>query len=269
MDKLPLIAGGGLIACAAVCAALWGLQRITRNAAVIDVGWPGLLGLLPAGYACALPDVSSRMWAVVAVYAIWSLRLGGFVFLTRVLRGDEDGRYASLRSSMGDRFQWFLFWFFQLQGLVAWLFSLSQLVTLTASESWRVTDGLGVVACLLAVTGEATADAQLAAHRADPSAKGKTCRRGLWRYSRHPNYFFEWLFWVGAAALGWGSSLWWVPFVPAVVILIFLFRVTGIPATERQALQSRSDYREYQRTTSVFFPWFPQQNSESAPASRT
>ena len=111
---------------------------------------------------------------------------------------------------------------------------------------------------MVAVAGEALADRQLAAFQADPGSRGGTCRAGLWPYSRHPNYFFEWLTWVAYAAFALPSPWGWT-FVCAPLLMLFLrFRVTGIPMAEEQALRSRGDdYREYQRTTSAFFPWFP------------
>jgi steroid 5-alpha reductase family enzyme len=116
----------------------------------------------------------------------------------------------------------------------------------------------GVALWLVAVVGESVADRELAAHRADPSRRGATCRSGLWRYSRHPNYFFEWLHWWTYVIIAAGAPWWWVALAGPAVMTFFLFKVTGIPATEAQALATRGDdYRDYQRTTSVFVPWFP------------
>ena len=119
-----------------------------------------------------------------------------------------------------------------------------------------------VLTWIVALGGEWIADNQLAAHRADPAMKGKTCRRGLWKYSRHPNYFFEWLHWFAYVFLAVGTGLGWVTasLVGPALMLSTLVWATGIPYTEAQALRSRGDdYREYQRTTSVLIPWFPRQ----------
>jgi steroid 5-alpha reductase family enzyme len=113
----------------------------------------------------------------------------------------------------------------------------------------------GVIVWLIAVAGETIADRQLARFRRDPANRGQVCRAGLWRYSRHPNYFFEWVHWLSYVLIGHGE---WLTWIGPVGMLLFLFRVTGIPYTEMQALKSRGDrYREYQSTTNVFFPWFP------------
>jgi len=124
-----------------------------------------------------------------------------------------------------------------------------------------VTDLLAVGVFLVSVAGEAIADRQLAGFRADPANRGKTCRTGLWRYSRHPNYFFEWVHWWSYVLLGLGSPYWLVTILGPALMLVFLFKITGIPATEERALLTRGeDYRNYQRTTSPFFPWFPKED---------
>jgi steroid 5-alpha reductase family enzyme len=110
---------------------------------------------------------------------------------------------------------------------------------------------------LLAMLGESAADAQLNRFRSDPANKGKTCRVGLWNYSRHPNYFCEWLVWVAYFIYALGSPGGWMAVYAPALMYLFLTKVTGIKATEEHAVRSRGeDYREYQRTTNAFFPWF-------------
>ena len=116
---------------------------------------------------------------------------------------------------------------------------------------------------LISVFGEYVADRQLATFRADPNNKGKTCRAGLWAYSRHPNYFFEWLHWFTYVLLAINSEYFWYSLVGPVVMLAFLYRVSGIPWTEAQALRSRGDdYRRYQEEVSAFVPWFPHKSKK-------
>lgn len=111
---------------------------------------------------------------------------------------------------------------------------------------------------LVSVGGESLADAQLARFRADPGNRGRTCRSGLWRYSRHPNYFFEWLHWCAYAVAAIGAPLAWLGWLGPVVMYLFLRYISGIPFTEQQALRTRGDdYRDYQRSTPMLFPWFP------------
>ena len=102
------------------------------------------------------------------------------------------------------------------------------------------------------------ADRQLSAFKADPANRGRTCRQGLWRWSRHPNYFFEWVHWLAYVPLAWGSSWWPATLLAPAIMLYLVTKVTGIPPTEAQSLRSRGeDYADYQRTTSAFFPWPP------------
>ena len=111
---------------------------------------------------------------------------------------------------------------------------------------------------VISIAGESLADRQLSAHRSRPENRGRTCRTGLWAYSRHPNYFFEWLHWWSYVLLSLGAAYWWLSPAAAVFMLVLLFYVTGIPYTEIRARATRgNDYRDYQRTTSVFVPWFP------------
>jgi steroid 5-alpha reductase family enzyme len=156
---------------------------------------------------------------------------------------------------------------YQTQAAVAVLFSLP---ILGAMRSGRLDTlaAIGVVTWLIAVAGESLADRQLARFRANRANQGLVCRDGLWRYSRHPNYFFEWIHWWAYVLIGHGALLTWIG---PIGMLVFLFRITGIPYTELQALKSRGErYRAYQRTTSVFVPWFPRAGcSDTKPGSRS
>ena len=122
-------------------------------------------------------------------------------------------------------------------------------------------DHIGLATWLASVGGEALADRQLARFRADPRHRGKTCRAGLWRYSRHPNYFFEWLHWFAYVLLAVGSPIAWLAWSGPVVMYVFLRWISGIPWTEQQALRSRGeDYARYQRSTPMLIPWFPKED---------
>ena len=120
---------------------------------------------------------------------------------------------------------------------------------------------LGLALGLLAIGGETLADRQLERFRLNPANRGKVCREGLWYYSRHPNYFFEWLYWWAFVLMGIGTSYGWWTLLGPLFMLLFLFKLTGIPYTEKQALASRGEaYRAYQKSTPMFFPWFPRRN---------
>ena len=176
----------------------------------------------------------------------------------RVRSEPEDGRYRYLREHWQGH-QGKIFGFFMAQALLVLLFALPFVAVASNPQAgvtgWIV--GAGLV-WLLSVGGEALADRQLARFRADPANKGRTCREGLWRYSRHPNYFFEWLHWFSYVLLAVGSPLWWLAWTGPLLMYVFLRYLSGVPFTEKQALRSRGDdYRAYQRSTPMFFPWFP------------
>jgi steroid 5-alpha reductase family enzyme len=238
--------------------AVWAVATARRDASIVDVAWTYCLGFLAVYYALHGPGDPQRRALVGVLGACWSLRLGTYLFFNRIYKKPEDGRYQTLRRQWAGHVNRSFLIFFQLQGLADVLFSLTFWVIAhdpRPTLSWSC--WLGVLVWTVAIVGEATADAQLAAYRANPAHRGLTCRAGLWRYSRHPNYFFEWLHWCSYIALGWGAPHAALTWVTPAVLLYLLFRVTGIPATEAQAVASRGDdYREYQRTTSAFVPWF-------------
>lgn len=241
--------------------ALWLVQRTTRDAGVVDVGWSAGLGILAVWYALMASGTPVQRLVVALLACIWSTRLALYVLFNRVIGKPEDGRYQALRARWADRgasVQIRLLIFFEAQAVIDAVMSIPFLVVATigwTSLRWWQYAAIGV--WVVAIGGESLADRQLARFRADPTTRGTTCRRGIWRYSRHPNYFFEWLHWWTYVILAAGFAWWPLTLVSPVLISLFLFRVTGIPATERQALRSRADYRDYQRTTSMFVPWFP------------
>jgi steroid 5-alpha reductase family enzyme len=163
-----------------------------------------------------------------------------------------------MRLEKGARFQAWLFYFFQAQALSVVLLSISILGVLLDPPTQILPLALGSLCFAIAIVGEAVADRQLERFRADPANRGRVCRAGLWRLSRHPNYFFEWLHWLAYPFFAIGGEYAWLTWFAPVVMYVLMTKVTGIPPTEAQALRSRGDaYREYQRTTSAFFPWFP------------
>lgn len=248
----------GWAALAVGFAGLWLLQRQTRDAGVVDAGWAAGIGLLAVLYALAGDGDPARRLLLTAMAGTWSARLALYILRDRVLRGPEDGRYQELRRSWGDAFEPRIFVFFQAQAALSVTFSLPVAAAMASTRPLGLVDGAAFALWLLAILGESAADRQLAAHRGDPANRGRTCRRGLWRYSRHPNYFFEWLHWCAYAVAAVGSPWWWVAAGAPVAMLVFILFVTGIPPTEKRALASRGeDYRRYQRETSAFVPWFP------------
>jgi steroid 5-alpha reductase family enzyme len=249
----------GLGLAALIMLVLWLVERTTHNAGVVDVGWSAGVGLLALLFAVTTDTVLWRRLLAGGMLGVWSLRLAGYLLVNRVLGHNEDGRYRTLRQRWGALAGFYFLLFFEAQALLVLIFALPALAVLRNASS---DFGPAAVASLLvwsvAFGGELLADWQLARFRANPAHRGQTCRAGLWRYSRHPNYFFEWLHWWAYVPLAIGSTLWWTALIPPPLMLFFLFKVTGIPATEAQAVASRGDdYRQYQRTTNAFVPWFP------------
>lgn len=247
---------------AMVMFATWQVQRHTANAGWVDVSWAASMGLIGVTYAISGEAGLAHRVLLGLMVGLWSIRLTVHI-AARVASGPEDARYASLRHWLGRRQSIGLLLFFQLQALAAAILSVPWLTAANSPASphsaWLV---LAVVTWLASFAGEWLADRQLADHRSDPANIGRTCRSGLWRYSRHPNYFFEWLHWWSYVPLCLAAPHWWLSLAGPLVMLLFLVFITGVPQTERRALQTRGeDYRYYQETTSPFFPWPPKQRS--------
>jgi len=239
---------------------VWIAARVFNNAGIVDIFWS--YGFIPVVAVCAVLGGGApvRSFVLVVMVTIWSARLGTYLFIRVASHHPvEDGRYAVLRHQF-PRYTWLMFLgFFEMQAvLIALLCVPFVLVFMNPSGGMGAFESVGLALWLVAIAGEAAADAQLNRFRRDPANKGRTCRLGLWRYSRHPNYFCEWLVWVAYFVFALGSPGGWIAFYAPLLMYLFLTRVTGIKATEQQALLSRGeDYRQYQRTTRAFFPWFP------------
>ena len=235
---------------------LWLLHLRLNNASVVDPGWAYGLAILAIAYAVMGPGYGARRWLGASMAALWGARLGTYLLL-RIVGQPEEGRYQQLRKEWGGNVAPKFLAFFEFQALLDVFLSLPFL--LAALNPKPVLDSLeyaGVILWIIALTGEAIADSQLAAFKREPSSHGQVCQRGLWNYSRHPNYFFEWLIWVAWALFALASPYGWLALACPLLMLYFLLRVTGIAATEAQALRSKGDaYRRYQQTTSAFVPW--------------
>lgn len=240
---------------------MWLVQLRTKNAGIVDVAWGTGIGLVGILLALTSSGDSSRRWLLAGLVGVWSLRLSSYLFW-RVVGHPEEGRYATLRSQWGSQANRKLFYFFQLQAATVILFaSPVWIAAYNPRPLFQVTDLVGILIWIVGVAGVALSDFQLAQFKKSADSHGKTCRAGLWRYSRHPNYFFEWLLWWSYTLLAFPAGFWWLaPLTPLLLLYFFLY-VTGIPPTEAQAVASRGeDYRQYQRTTSAFVPWFPRKD---------
>jgi len=235
----------------------WAWARKNRFYSLVDALWAfGIGGISVLWLGLGAGDVSKRA-AFAILISIWSIRLGSHLH-RRLQRSfpKEDPRYTKLLDHWKDREVKMFFWFFQLQSLSVILLALPFLLVSQDVSRWSLWESIGLAVALIGISGEALADRQMShfkSHHDDPKA---VCREGLWRYSRHPNYFFEFIIWVGIYFCTCGSHYGWVTFYAPSIILFLLLRVTGIPPTEAASLARKGDaYREYQRTTSAFIPW--------------
>ena len=200
---------------------------------------------------------------VAALVAFWAIRLGGHITRRSLSDPHEDARYAALRQQWAARFQLYMFGFLQVQALSGALLVVS--IALAAHEpsaSLRISDGLGAALLLVSILGEGLADTQLRRFRTYPANRGRVCEAGLWGWSRHPNYFFEWLGWVAYAVVAIdlsGAYPWgWLALVGPAFMYHLLLNVSGVPLLEQAMLRSRGDaYRDYQDRVSPFIPLPP------------
>lgn len=234
----------------------WLWQRRHDNAGIVDVLWSAGLAVSAVlngiwGSGAQVPRV-----LVALLGGIWGARLAGHLWI-RVRGEPEDGRYRALRAHWGDApLKWL--GLFQFQALLIPLFSIPFAAAAANPSVHILWIAIALVLWNISVLGESRADHQLARFRADPANRGKTCRAGLWRYSRHPNYFFEWLHWFVYVALALGAPSVWLSLGGPILMYVFLRWISGVPYTESQALRTRGeDYRDYQRRTSVLIPWWP------------
>jgi len=254
-----LMAGGTLIPML-MMVVVWAFAKRMNNAGIVDIWWS--FGFAPVAVYCAVFGAGDpvRKAVVAAMVCLWSLRLGSHLH-RRVMSHHpaEDPRYAELRTQFPNRTWLMFFGFFQLQAVLIGLLSVP--VALACSDLSGppgVFEVAGFGLWLVAICGESIADRQLAAFRSRPENRGRVCDAGLWNYSRHPNYFFEWLIWVSFFVYALGSPWGWTGIVSPLLMLYFLTCMTGIPPSEAHSLKSRGDaYRAYQKRTSAFLPWFP------------
>jgi len=248
---------------ASLLLALYLVQRRTHNATAVDAGWAGSLLLCAVLYAVLGPGDPSHRVLMASVAGLENLRIASLV-RRRVGQG-EDSRYRELRARWRDRGREQLSFaiFYQAQALLAAALSLPFLLAaFNRQPRLAVIEWAGAALWLAAATLEAIADRQLGAFRADPANQKKTMRDGLWRYSRHLNYFFQSLTWVGYALIAGAAPWGWLAFLAPLLVVYLVRFVTGVPPAEESSLRSRGDdYRRYQQETPTFVPWFPRSST--------
>lgn len=254
------LAGLALIAVLAVLTWLISLYR--RDASLADRAWPAFIGGAMLTYLALLPATSTRSMAMAMLTAAWALRLG--LYITRRNRGHgEDRRYQQMRARHEPHFgRKSLYLVFGLQGVLAWIVTAPLLVGMAGGRALGGLDAAGAALTVFGLVFEATADAQMARFKSHPTQKGRVMDRGLWHYSRHPNYFGEacvwWGLWLMAmSGAGWGGA--WTVVSPALMTLLLL-RVSGVSLLEQDIADRRPAYRNYVARTNAFIPGPPRKD---------
>lgn len=237
-------------------AGAWAIQRATGLSGWIDTIWSFAVG--SGGIIASLlahGDFGRRM-AILVVILAWALRLGSHIGL-RTRGSGEDPRYAKFIEEWGDKAALRLFLFLQIQALAAFVLVLAVYLAATNDAPFpRFVDLFALIIAIVALGGEAISDAQLARFRKTPQAKTEVCEIGFWRYSRHPNYFFEWLFWCCWPLFALTTPIWsWLSLLAPLLMYWLLVHVSGIPPLEEHMLRSRGEkFRALQRRVNAFFP---------------
>ncbi len=248
-----------LVACSAIMILVWLWAHRIKNAGVVDIFWSYNFPVIAIILLLLAPGFETRKLLICGMVFIAGCRLGTHI-LTRTVSHlhEEEGRYQQLRKEWGPNPDRVFFWFFQAQALSNVILAIPFFaICMNTSIAISPLEYGGVVLWLISVLGESIADAQLRAFKKDSANKGKVCSRGLWNYSRHPNYFFQWMMWMAYLVFALASPYGFLAIISPAIILYLLLRVTGIPITEEQSIRSKGDaFKEYQRTTSAFVPWF-------------
>jgi len=243
---------------------LWLVSLVLRNSSIVDIFWGTGFVLANGLYFVLAPEGAiARKWLLGVLVTLWGLRLSIYI-LWRNWGKPEDFRYQKWRRESGRIWWWkSLLQVFMLQGLLLWIISAPLLVGQRGSVPASLTalDYLGAAVWLVGFFFESAGDLQLARFKADPRNKGKLMDSGVWRYTRHPNYFGDAAQWWGFYLIALAAGGWWTIFSP-ILMTVLLVSVSGAALLE-QTLEKRPGYREYAEQTSAFIPWFPRQKGES------
>jgi steroid 5-alpha reductase family enzyme len=251
-----------LVLLAVICSIMfivWRWATKINNYSVVDVFWAfnfAVIAIIIFGLA---RGNELRKMMVCTLALLWSLRLGLYLSKRVLSHLDvEEGRYKQLRKEWSNNLNIKFFAFFQMQAVSNVLLALPYLIiAINPDPQISIIEYIGATLWLISIIGEGTADRQLKEFKKDTANKGKVCDKGLWHYSRHPNYFFQLMIWISVFIFALPSPCGWISIICPLSIGYLIFKVTGIPMTEEQSIRSKGEaYKEYQRTTSVFIPWF-------------
>lgn len=263
MDTTPLQAAGwGLALAGALALPVWASSVALRDASLADRVWASFIAA-PALLYAALLGSDARVTVMLAILLAWALRLT--VYITHRNWGHgEDRRYQAMRERNDPGFAWKSLWLvFGLQAVLAWIVGWPALAAAMHPATWTPWDTLGAALAAAGVLTEAIADAQLARFRRNPANRGRVMDQGLWRYSRHPNYFGEACLWWGLGLMGLSAGGWTAAWclVSPLMMTVLLLRVSGVSLLEQDITERRPAYRDYIARTSAFIPWPPRSNA--------
>ena len=246
----------GLGVMCAVGFIVWLLSLAKRDVSIVDSLWAPFFVVAALTYFSTVTDVFPRAYVVIALVSLWALRL--FTYITWRNWGEgEDFRYQAMREKRGKSFAWqSLFIVFTLQAAIAWLVSISLLGAIHSVYEMGNLDLIGIIVFAVGFLFEAVGDWQLARFKANPDSKGKVMDKGLWRYTRHPNYFGNFTLWWGLYLIALSAGAWW-SFPGPIIMSFFLLKVSGVAMLEKDIGERRPKYADYIKRTNAFFPGPP------------
>lgn len=246
----------GLAALLLVACCTWLVSLARRDVSIVDSVWSVMILLAGGVYAATLETTGERAAPVLALAVVWALRLAVYITWRNWGEG-EDHRYQAIRARNQPGFEWkSLYLVFMLQAVLAWIVSLSLLAAIAGERPWGWLDNVGVALVVFGIAFEAIGDAQLAAFKGRPENRGQVMRSGLWRYTRHPNYFGEFVVWWGFFLLALSAGGGWSLLSP-LLMSVLLLKVSGVALLEKDIAERRPAYRDYIARTNAFFPGPP------------
>jgi len=238
---------------------LWLVSLALKNSSIVDIFWgTGFVVVVWAVFLLTPGGFETRKWLISILVTIWGLRLSLHI-LWRNWGKPEDFRYQVWRKEAGAAWWWRSFFkVFLLQGFLLWIISTPLLAAQISAQPDRLIwlDILAVPVWLVGFTFEAAGDWQLTRFKANPANKGKVLQTGVWRYTRHPNYFGDATQWWAYYLIALAAGGWWTIFSP-IIMTALLMRVSGVALLEKTLKEEKPGYKEYIETTSEFIPWFP------------
>lgn len=251
MSNLPLIVASYLFF---QMLFVWVIAKHINNPSIVDVAWP--IGLSVSGFIYLFSqELHLRLFVIMLLLFIWGTRLAAYLYFSRIKKGIVDKRYLKLSENWKFAQSLRFLLNFELQGLFIFIISIPLLFAASQQHTYlNFLDYCGISLCLLGILGETIADLQLQGFK--KNNPGKVCNLGLWRFSRHPNYFFDWLTWCGFTCFSLQANNGWLSLSSPLLLFLIMTKITG-PMTEQGSISAKGElYLDYQRKTAPFFPWF-------------